>query len=201
MSGTNVPVSGSKTGITITRPSVRSDAGGCRIERCQAHRAGRTNCTGRPVQSLASRPGVGNELFFSGNDRSTPAVEWADARNSCAIVRSMFRGRRKLAGFLALLFSAVEIFASAPQLHFHAQAGTQAAIQQRGQALTTQSSGRNATPNDCLACRTFSVATTLISWLGVTPPSAHQTLTLVAPTLFRASEFLDDARGRAPPAR
>lgn len=112
----------------------------------------------------------------------------------------MFRGRRWLAGLLVVVFSAVEVFASAPQLHFHAQAGTQARVLQRGQAATTQS-GRNATPNDCLACRSLSIATTLISWVGVTPPAEHQTLALVPPTLAAASEFLDDARGRAPPAR
>jgi hypothetical protein len=109
----------------------------------------------------------------------------------------MFRGRRWLAGFLVLVYSAVEVFASAPQLHFHSQAQAQASVLQR---VATQS-GRNATPNDCVACRVFGLATTLISWVGVTPPGEHQTLTLAAPALFPASEFLDDARGRAPPAR
>jgi hypothetical protein len=127
-------------------------------------------------------------------------VTSVSGRNSCAIVESMFRGRRWLAGVLALVFLAVEVFASAPQLHFHPQAGTQAAVQQRGQALTTRSSGRSATPNDCIACRTFSLATTLISWIGVTPPAETRALTLVASPVTPASNFLDDARGRAPPA-
>ena len=112
----------------------------------------------------------------------------------------MFRSRRWLAGLLVVVFSAVEVFASAPQLHFHPQDLTQAAATQPGHALSARSD-RNAAPNDCLACRTFSLATTLISWVGVAPPSEHQDLALTAPTLAATSGFLDDARGRAPPAR
>jgi len=111
----------------------------------------------------------------------------------------MFRGRRWLAGLLVLVFSAVEAFASAPQLHFHSQAETRANVLQQSQGVTTQS-GRNATPKDCLACRAFGLATTLISWLGVTPPAEQGILTPVAAPVSTASEFLDDARGRAPPA-
>src|SRR5258708_1242081 len=112
----------------------------------------------------------------------------------------MLRGRRWLSGLLVVVFSAVGIFASAPQLHFHPEAGTQTGVLLGGHAATTQS-GRNATPNDCLACRSLSIATTLISWLGVTPPSEQQAVSLAPPTLAPASESLDDARGRAPPAR
>src|ERR1700686_2310214 len=112
----------------------------------------------------------------------------------------MFRSRRWLAGLLVVVFSAVEVFASAPQLHLHPQDGTLPGVLQSGHGLTTRA-GQNATPNDCLACRTFSLATTLISWVGVAPPTEHQDLAPTAPTLAEASGFLDDARGRAPPAR
>jgi hypothetical protein len=111
----------------------------------------------------------------------------------------MFRGRRWLAGVLVVVFAAVEVFASAPQLHLHSQALAQMALLQHGRTITTPSS-RTAPPSDCIACRAFSIATTLISWIGVTPPGAHQALTLVTPALFPASVFHDDARGRAPPA-
>jgi hypothetical protein len=109
----------------------------------------------------------------------------------------MFRGRRWLAGLLVVVFSAVEIFGSAPQLHFHSRAKAQTAVLQR---VATQS-GRSALPNDCVACRAFGIATTLISSVGVTPPIEHQSLILTATTLLPASEAFDDARGRAPPAR
>jgi hypothetical protein len=115
------------------------------------------------------------------------------------LCRPMFRTRRWLAGALAVVFLAVEVFASAPQLHFHPEAGAQGAVD-RGQTLATRSSGRRGPQNDCLACRTFSLATTLISWLGVTPPAETRTLTLVAAPVSPTSDFLDDARGRAPPA-
>jgi hypothetical protein len=113
----------------------------------------------------------------------------------------MLRARRWLAGLMVVVFAAVEMYAAAPQLHVHLQAGAQAATQQhQGQSLTKRSSSRNAAPNDCLACRTFSIATALISWIGITPPSVNQTLALPALTVFAASGFRDDARGRAPPA-
>jgi hypothetical protein len=110
----------------------------------------------------------------------------------------MLRARRWLAGLMVVVFAAVEMYAAAPQLHVHLQAGAQAATQQQG--LTKQSSSRNAAPNDCLACRTFSLATALISWTGVTPPGVNQSV--APPTLieFAAAGFHDDARGRAPPA-
>ena len=114
--------------------------------------------------------------------------------------RPMFGRRRWLAGLLVVVFSAVEVFASAPQLHFHSQAGTQAGVPLPGHGVTARTD-RAATPNDCVACRTFSLATTLISWVGITPPGEHQNLALAAPALAPASGFLDDARGRAPPAR
>lgn len=101
---------------------------------------------------------------------------------------------------MVVVFAAVEMYAAAPQLHIHLQAGAQGSVQQQGQALNKRSSSRNAAPNDCLACRTFSLATALISWTGVTPPGVNQTLTLFAPAVFAASGFHDDARGRAPPA-
>jgi hypothetical protein len=114
----------------------------------------------------------------------------------------MLRARRWLAGLMVVVFAAVEMYAAAPQLHVHLQAGAQSAAtqQHQGQSLTKRSSGRNAAPNDCLACRTFSIATALISWIGITPPSVNQTLTPPALTVFAASGFRDDARGRAPPA-
>lgn len=99
------------------------------------------------------------------------------------------------------VFAAVEMYAAAPQLHIHLQAGARATTpQHQGQSFTKRSSSRNATPNDCLACRTFSLATALISWTGITPPGVNQTLTLPSLTVFAASGFHDDARGRAPPA-
>jgi hypothetical protein len=112
----------------------------------------------------------------------------------------MLRARRWLAGLMVVVFAAVEMYAAAPQLHVHLQAGAQGATQQQGQSLTKRSSGRNAAPNDCLACRTFSLATALISWTGITPPGVNQTLTLPSLIVFAASGFHDDARGRAPPA-
>jgi hypothetical protein len=112
----------------------------------------------------------------------------------------MLRARRWLAGLTVVVFAAVEIYAAAPQLHVHLPAGAQGATQQQGQSLTTRSSGRNAATNDCLACRTFSLATALISWTGVTPPGVNQTLTLPTLVVSAASGFHDDARGRAPPA-
>lgn len=111
----------------------------------------------------------------------------------------MLRARRWLAGLMVVVFAAVEMYAAAPQLHVHLQAGVQGDVQQQGLSITKRSSGRNAIPNDCLACRTFSLATALISWTGVTPPGLNQTLTLSAPAVFAASGFHDDARGRAPP--
>jgi hypothetical protein len=113
----------------------------------------------------------------------------------------MLRARRWLAGLMVVVFAAVEMYAAAPQLHVHLQAGALGTVQQhRGLSLTTRSSGRNAPPNDCLACRTFSLATALISWAGVTPPGVNQTLALPTLTVFAAPGFHDDARGRAPPA-
>jgi hypothetical protein len=112
---------------------------------------------------------------------------------------AMFRSRRLLAGLLVFVFTAVEVFAAAPQLHFHSQGGTTAGVGQPGPGLSTRSDG-NTTPNDCAACRTFSLATALISWVGITPPTEHQTIALTPPTLAPASGFLEDARGRAPPA-
>ena len=113
----------------------------------------------------------------------------------------MLRARRWLAGLMVVVFAAVEMYAAAPQLHIHLQGGTLVVTtQHRGQVLSTPSPGRNAAPNDCLACRTFSLATALISWTGITPPGANQTLVLPVLTEFAASGFHDDARGRAPPA-
>jgi hypothetical protein len=112
----------------------------------------------------------------------------------------MLRPRRWLAGLMVVVFAAVEMYAAAPQLHVHLQAGALGAAQQQGQSLKTRSSSRNAAPNDCLACRAFSLATALISWTGITPPGVNETLTLSAPVVFAASGFRDDARGRAPPA-
>jgi hypothetical protein len=111
----------------------------------------------------------------------------------------MFACRRWLAAFLVVVFSAVEVFAAAPQLHFHPQSEALANVPASGKVVTAQ---RDRTPkaNDCIACRTLSLATTLISWLGVTPPAEHQTAALAAPTAGIASGILDDARGRAPPA-
>lgn len=112
----------------------------------------------------------------------------------------MLRARRWLAGLMVVVFAAVEVYAAAPQLHVHLQAGALGAPQQQGQSLTTRSSNRNTATNDCLACRTFSIATALISWTGITPPGVNQTLALPTLTEFAASGFHDDARGRAPPA-
>ena len=117
--------------------------------------------------------------------------------SGCVIVVAMSSARRWLAGLLVVVFAAVEVFASAPQLHLH-QGEAFASARQQSQTLTTHSN-RPPKPNDCIACRTANVATTLTAWLGVTPPRAHQTLALVASTLSPASEFIDDARGRAPP--
>jgi hypothetical protein len=113
--------------------------------------------------------------------------------------RAMLRSRRWLAGILVLVFTAVEVFAAAPQLHLHTRGRAQAGVAQPGPGVTTRSDG-TATPNDCAACRTLSLATALISWVGITPPTDHQTLAPIAPKLATAPGFLEDARGRAPPA-
>jgi hypothetical protein len=112
----------------------------------------------------------------------------------------MFRHRRWLAGLLVLLFASVEVFASAPELHFHAQIATeQAAVPSQGRSLTTRTS-RNV-PADCLACRAFSLATVLIASCGSAAPAHDHTLAVFAVAVSRSSEFADDTRGRAPPAR
>ena len=117
----------------------------------------------------------------------------------------MFRGRRWVAGLLVVLFSVLEVFASAPLLHVHPPAESAQGALQRVHAPLPQSernaAGRNTTTTtDCFACRTLGLATTLISWIGVAPPAEHGALTLVASAVVPVPAFLDDARGRAPPA-
>jgi len=136
-----------------------------------------------------------NKLFEFCNGRQLSAV-----RRPVLVCPPMLRARRWLAGLMVVVFAAVEMYAAAPQLHVHLQAGALGATQQQGQSLSTRSSSRNAALNDCLACRTFSLATALISWTGITPPGVNQTLALPTLTVSAASGFHDDARGRAPPA-
>lgn len=97
-----------------------------------------------------------------------------------------------------VVFAAVEMYASAPQLHLH-QGEPQATAHRQAPSLSTQSS-RSTKPADCIICRTSSIPRTLATLVSVAPPVCHQTLGLTAPVLSHASEFLDDARGRAPPA-
>jgi hypothetical protein len=112
----------------------------------------------------------------------------------------MLRHRRWLAGLLVLLFASVEVFASAPELHFHAQIATeQASIPLHGRSLMAQAS--RSAPADCLACRAFSLATALTSCCALAAPAQDHTLAVFAFAESAASEFADDTRGRAPPAR
>ncbi len=110
----------------------------------------------------------------------------------------MLRNRRWIAGLLLLVFAAVEGFASAPQLHFHAQAEARTAAPGAGSVLAAKAT-RNQAPNDCLACRTFSLASVLVAAISVAAPAGQHARTLTQRTISTPSEFLDNARGRAPP--
>jgi hypothetical protein len=110
----------------------------------------------------------------------------------------MLRARRWLAGLMVVVFAAVEMYAAAPQLHLH-QGESRATAHRQALSLSTQSS-RSTKPNDCIICRTSSIPRTLATLVAVAPPADHQALRLAVSLLSHASEFLDDARGRAPPA-
>jgi hypothetical protein len=133
------------------------------------------------------------KLFEFCNERSLWAVQ-----RPVLVSPPMLRARRWLAGLMVVVFAAVEIFASAPQLHLH-QGEARATAHRQRQVFSAQSS-RSTKPSDCIICRTSSIPRTLAMPAAVAPPADQQALGLAAPVLSHASEFLDDARGRAPPA-
>ncbi|MGA7616696.1 MAG: hypothetical protein WBX15_16100 [Thermoanaerobaculia bacterium] len=106
----------------------------------------------------------------------------------------MSRWRVRIAAFLLVVFSAVEIFAAAPELHNHpvdiggstTTVITRAAVSQR--------------PVDCLACRIANLVVAVSSGPRVPLPAALSLRIAVAAPSFVTPVRLDGVFGRAPPA-
>jgi hypothetical protein len=114
--------------------------------------------------------------------------------------------RPRRLGLLALLalFSAFQLLAPAPLLHAHCailgvSAGGHGAAS-AGPAVTEGTVAPAAPLDDCLACSLSGLSAVFAARLAVRIPVPQGERSLLAESLSAPTPYLEDVRGRAPPA-